>query len=108
MDSSWGKLVQYTTFKAENAGKFVELVNPSGTSQSCSRCGVSVKKSLSVRIHRCPNCGLTIDRDVNAALNILKRVRRGTPKPVQTPGEIRSLQKLEIVSASPIVEPGSP
>ena len=108
MDSSWGKLVQYTTFKAENAGKFVELVNPSETSQSCSRCGVSVKKSLSVRIHRCPNCGLTIDRDVNAALNILKRVRRGTPKPVQTPGEIRSLQKLEIVSASPIGELGSP
>ena len=108
MDSSWGKLVQYTTFKAENAGKFVELVNPRETSQSCSRCGMSVKKSLSVRIHRCLNCGLTIDRDVNAALNILKRVRRGTPKPVQTPGEIRSLQKLEIVSASPIVEPGSP
>ena len=49
-----------------------------------------------------------VDLPSDAALNILKRVRRGTPKPVQTPGEIRSLQKLEIVSASPIVEPGSP
>jgi len=108
VDSSWGKLIQYTTFKAENAGKFVELVDPNGTTQSCSRCGVSVKKSLSVRIHRCPNCGLTIDRDVNAALNILKKVRRGTPKPVLTPGEIEPLQRLGIVSASLVKEPGSP
>jgi len=107
-DSSWGKLFQYTTFKAENAGKFVELVDPKGTTQSCSGCGVSVKKSLSVRIHRCPNCGLTIDRDVNAALNILKKVRRGTPEPIRMPGEIEPLQKLGIVSASLVKEPGSP
>lgn len=102
-DGSWGKLIRYTAFKAENVGKFVELVCPDGTSQLCSRCGAVVKKSLSVRIHRCPSCRLTTDRDVNAALNILRRVRRGTPEPIQTPGEIGPLP----VMASLVVEPGS-
>lgn len=103
MDSSWGRLIQYTTYKAENAGRFVELVDPNGTSQLCSRCGIAVKKSLSVRIHRCPNCDLTIDRDVNAAINILKRVRRGTPELIQTLGEIEPLSEM----VSSIVEPRS-
>jgi len=45
-------------------------VNPSGTSQNCSGCGVKVPKTLQDRIHTCPECGLTIDRDHNAAINI--------------------------------------
>ncbi len=48
-------------------------VNPRYTSQICSNCGCVVKKDLSVRIHKCPHCGLEIDRDVNAAINILHR-----------------------------------
>jgi transposase len=47
-------------------------VNPAGTSQHCSGCGVVVPKSLRQRVHRC-GCGLTLDRDVNAARNILQR-----------------------------------
>ncbi|WP_129582594.1 zinc ribbon domain-containing protein, partial [Methanolobus psychrotolerans] len=54
-------------------GKFVELVNPCNTSQLCSKCGQKVEKSLAVRIHNCPHCGLVIDRDHNAAINILNR-----------------------------------
>jgi transposase len=46
-------------------------VNPRNTSQLCSRCGVAVKKNLRVRVHVCPHCGLILDRDVNAARNVL-------------------------------------
>ncbi len=72
MDSSWGRLRQLNVYKAERRGGRVMLVNPSGTSQKCSRCGEVVPKSLSERVHRCMKCGLTLDRDVNAARNILK------------------------------------
>jgi putative transposase len=46
-------------------------VNPANSSQACSGCGNMVPKSLSVRVHSCPNCGLVLNRDVNAARNIL-------------------------------------
>jgi putative transposase len=72
-DVAWGQFAQYTVYKAENAGRSVLLVNPRGTTQACSGCGEFVPKDLSVRTHGCPHCGLTIDRDVNAARNILAR-----------------------------------
>jgi len=71
-DASWSRFIAYTTYKAESAGKQVMLVNPRNTSQVCSGCGVIVKKNLSVRTHKCPCCGLILDRDVNAAINILR------------------------------------
>jgi putative transposase len=72
LDSTWGKLRQLTAYKAERRGGRVILVNPSGSSQKCSRCGEMVPKSLSERIHQCLKCGLILDRDINAARNILK------------------------------------
>jgi transposase len=48
-------------------------VPPHYTTQNCSGCGTKVQKSLSVRTHICPKCGLVIDRDQNAALNILHK-----------------------------------
>jgi putative transposase len=69
-DVSWGYFLQCVAYKAEEAGKFVIGVNPIGTSQKCSGCGKIVKKDISERIHNCPFCGLTLDRDHNAALNI--------------------------------------
>ena len=48
-------------------------VDPKYTSQTCCNCGTMVKKRLSDRIHICPHCGLKIDRDLNAAINILQR-----------------------------------
>jgi putative transposase len=71
-DASWAKFIKYVSYKAESAGKKVIFVNPRNTSQICSGCGAIVKKSLSVRVHKCPYCGLKIDRDVNAAINILR------------------------------------
>ncbi|MCZ7574992.1 MAG: transposase [Ardenticatenaceae bacterium] len=70
-DAAWNQLVHSTTYKAECAGRRVVLVNPRHTSKACSGCGELVEKSLSVRVHQCPSCGLVLDRDHNAALNIL-------------------------------------
>jgi len=76
-DVSWGKLIRFTQNKAERAGKGVVLVDPRNTSQRCSGCGNLVPKDLSDRVHDCPVCGLKLDRDHNAALNILTLGLRG-------------------------------
>jgi putative transposase len=72
LDAAWNKLVQYTSYKAVDAGRRVVLVNPANTSQMCSGCNQIVKKDLSVRVHDCPYCGLLMDRDLNASKNILR------------------------------------
>ncbi len=77
-DAGWSQLIGFTKSKAECAGKVVELVNPVNTSQNCSKCGNSVPKDMSVRVHSCPFCGLEMDRDHNAAINILKRSKIST------------------------------
>jgi len=69
-DAGWYQLMNFTEYKAEYAGKFVEFINPAGTSQECI-CGFSVPKDLSVRIHRCPKCGLVMPRDQVSA-NIIE------------------------------------
>lgn len=65
------QLINFITYKAENAGKTVVLVDPAYTTQICSDCGKIEPKTLKERIHNCP-CGCTLDRDVNAARNILR------------------------------------
>lgn len=72
-DAGWGQFIEMIAYKAEEAGKHFVKVDPRNTSQCCSGCGVVVKKSLSQREHKCPDCGLTLDRDVNAAINIRER-----------------------------------
>jgi putative transposase len=72
LDASWSQLINLTIYKAEYAGKIVELVNPNGTSQTCL-CGQSVPKDLSVRVHNCPSCGLILDRDHVSAMIIKSR-----------------------------------
>lgn len=71
-DAGWYSFVQILTAKAESAGGRVILVDAQNTSQQCSACGATVPKSLSVRVHKCP-CGCELDRDENAARNILAR-----------------------------------
>jgi putative transposase len=70
-DAGLGMFRQMLDYKAEEAGSRVVAVNPKNTTQACSQCGVIVPKGLSVRIHKCPECGLVEDRDINAARNIL-------------------------------------
>jgi putative transposase len=71
VDAAWSQLVQYTTYKAEGAGGRVVLVDPRHTSQDCSSCGHRVEKPMAERVHQCSQCGLVLDRDINAARNIL-------------------------------------
>jgi putative transposase len=70
-------------------GKEFRLVNPRDTSRTCSRCGYVVKEfKLSDRVFKCPKCGLIIDRDLNASINILKH---GGWEPARPPVEPRPL-----------------
>jgi putative transposase len=71
-DAGWYAFRQILACKAAWAGKRVEAIPPAYTSQDCSGCGERVEKSLSVRTHVCPRCGLVLDRDENAAVNILR------------------------------------
>lgn len=73
LDAAWGQFTQRLAYKAESAGCTFARVEPRGTTQECSQCGTVVPKDISVRIHACPICGLTIDRDLNAARNVLQR-----------------------------------
>ena len=75
-DAGWGSFLSILTFKAACAGKRVEAVHPAYTSQDCSGCGARIEKSLSMRTHVCTSCGLILDRDENAARNILWRGQR--------------------------------
>jgi len=71
-DVAWFGFFDILRFKAEEAGREVIEVPAKNTTQMCSQCRELVPKDLGVRIHSCPHCGLTIDRDLNAALNILR------------------------------------
>jgi len=70
-DAGLGLFRQMLESKVEETGSLVIAVPPAYTSQRCSGCGEIVKKDLSVRVHDCPYCGLVLDRDHNAAINIL-------------------------------------
>jgi len=74
-DAGWSQFVQFCTYKAARAGRNVVQVNPRYTSQVCSGCGQIRKKELSERWHSC-ECGAELDRDHNAAINILALGRR--------------------------------
>ncbi|EFH87770.1 RNA-guided endonuclease InsQ/TnpB family protein [Ktedonobacter racemifer] len=80
-DAAWGRFITLCACKAEEAGGMVVKVAPQQTSQLCSGCGVLVPKALSVRWHSCPTCGAELDRDENAARNILHRYEQQGPLP---------------------------
>ena len=71
-DVAWNTFFELLRVKAEEAGRSVIAVNPAYTSQDYSSCGYRKKKLLSDRVHHCDNCGLTINRDLNASINILR------------------------------------
>jgi putative transposase len=71
-DAGWAAFRTTLEYKAACAGKRVVAVEPAYTSQDCSGCGTRIEKTLSVRTHICTSCGLVLDRDENAARNILR------------------------------------
>lgn len=77
-DASWGQFLGILPRSAESAGGACIAMEARGSSQECV-CGERVPKDLSVRIHRCPKCGLVEDRDVVSARVILQR---GLGRPV--------------------------
>lgn len=79
-DAGWGMLASMLCYKAESAGCKVVFVDPSGTTKECNRCGTIVPKALWERVHNCPCCGLVLDRDLNASINILNRAVGHTVK----------------------------
>lgn len=98
VDVSWNRFALMLKYKAEWAGRVVEFVNPRNTSKSCSHCGHIQDMPLEKRIYDCPACNLSIDRDHNAAINILNRA--GTAR-MSTPVETisRSSMNQEAPSA---------
>ena len=60
-------------FKAESAGCQVVKVNPKDTTKECSACGNKQDMPLWIRQYNCPSCGVSLDRDTNSAIIILKR-----------------------------------
>jgi putative transposase len=75
-DASWGLFLSWVRYYGQVANVPVIAVPARFTTQDCSGCGERVQKSLSVRTHVCPGCGLVLDRDHNAALNILELALR--------------------------------
>ena len=97
IDAGWGQFQQICKSKAECAGSRVLFVSPKYTSQMCSGCGAIVQKELEERWHQC-SCGCSLDRDHNAAKNILRlglqalkkesraRTERSEDAPLRSPG----------------------
>jgi putative transposase len=69
-DAGWYQFRKWLEYFGVKFGRITIAVNPAYTSQNCSKCGTQVKKSLSMRTHAC-KCGFVLDRDWNAAINIL-------------------------------------
>ena len=99
-DAARRQFVDFTTYQAANSGGLSPRVEPRNTTPICSGCGQIEPKDSSVGIHECPRCGLVLDRDHNAALNMLalgmqclgsnpwqpRRLRRGAFTPHSCPG----------------------
>ncbi|MFC6992344.1 RNA-guided endonuclease InsQ/TnpB family protein [Haladaptatus sp. GCM10025707] len=113
----WRDFIIILQHHGEKNGCHVVDVGPEGTTKECASCGVSTWKPLWVREHSCPSCGFELDRDWNAALNVLSRglkklgVVHSEDTPVETAiavstdgGESSSI----VVDASRVSEAGSP
>jgi putative transposase len=99
LDSGWGifeKMLDYKTVLVEVPAK--------NTTIQCSRCGKIMPKSLAVWTHRCDVCGLVLERDHNAAINILKKgleIFNLSPQAtIKVPQELRELTPVEISTRS--------
>lgn len=109
-DAAWSQFAQWLQYLGKVYGKTVIAVAPQYTSQDCSTCGNTVKKSLSVRTHVC-GCGAVLDRDHNAALNIKAKALRQAGIDLNTLGhrEINAwgqtdLYSLVVTSTSKLTE----
>ena len=71
MDNGYGMFLNFLEYKLADKGKyFIKIDKWYPSSQLCSVCGSKKKLALNERVYKC-ECGLSIDRDINAAINIL-------------------------------------
>jgi putative transposase len=94
-DVAWSAFITILEAVAVKRGVHVVKVPPHGTSQDCSGCGVKVPKTLSIRTHECHKCGLTMDRDENAAINILHRALNAVGLMVSARGGFEDTQPVK-------------
>ena len=85
-DAAWSQFATCLSYKAAWAGRAFVAINPAYTSQDCSGCGHRQKKTLAERVHTCSCCGLTLDRDHNAALNIKRLGLQSLGLSLEAPG----------------------
>ncbi|AGB33718.1 IS200/IS605 family element transposase accessory protein TnpB (plasmid) [Halolamina sp. CBA1230] len=108
--AAWRTFLSLLEYKCEREGTHFVAVNPRGTTKECASCGVSTEKPLWVREHSCPACGFEVDRDANAAWNILSRGLQdvGMGYSESTPVETALPTGTTSVPAKRVVEAGSP
>ena len=101
-DVSWGKFITILEAVVVKYGVHLVKVNPHNTSQNCSGCGTKVPKTLSVRLHQCPKCSLEMDRDENAAINILVKALNAVGLTVSACGALvdRQAMKQELLGVT--------
>ena len=106
----WRDFIQTLKHHGRKRGCHVIEVEPAGTTKECARCNVETDKSVWVREHSCPSCGFKLDRDWNAALNVLSRglAKLGVVHSESTPVETALAVDATTVSAKRVAEAGSP
>ncbi len=106
LDAAWGEFITILEAVAVKRGVRVVKVRPHGTTVDCSSCGWKVPKTLEIRIHDCPKCRTVLDRDLNAAINILVRALNAVGLTVSAcggQGDTQPLKQecLEVILGSP-------
>jgi putative transposase len=106
----WRDFITILNHHGRKRGCHVIKVEPEGTTKACARCGDETEKPLQMREHSCPSCGFKLDRDWNAALNVLSRGldMLGVVHSEGTPSETALATDTHSVSAQRVVEQGSP
>jgi putative transposase len=109
-DAAWSAFRDWLEYFGKVFGVATVAVPPHYTSQNCSRCGSVVKKSLSTRTHRCAKCLLVLDRDWNAAINILELALRtvGHTGTLNASGETDLCLGDSEAGRSPAIPPSKP
>ena len=114
--AAWDTFTTLLEYQCKREGTHFVEVEPAGTTKECASCGIESDKPLWVREHSCPACGFKMDRDANAALNILsrgfKKLGLGQSEDI-TPVEtalpmFTSSGATDVVDVKRIVETGSP
>ncbi|ESS11134.1 MAG: transposase, IS605 OrfB family, central region [uncultured archaeon A07HR60] len=112
--AAWDTFTTLLKYKCKREGTHFVEVDPAGTTKECASCGVATDKPLWVREHSCPACGFEMDRDANAAINILSRgfdklgVVHSEATPVETALPMFAPDSESGADTKRVIETGSP